>query len=181
MIIFKYILFYITLGIILSIDAFMACMAYGLSHQKKYFLILTPLAVGTCHILFPMLAITLYNQLHVDNYGIGKYLSSTIFVFLGLANLSKENSQKANPIFSLIGVLLLATAVSIDSFFVGISICIHKYSLIGCFIFGIVSFLSTILSLSLAKFLYQKVNIDFDIIVGLLFTIFGILIFFDIF
>lgn len=179
--IIKYILFYVAIGIALSIDAFMVCMAYGLGQHKKYILILTPFAVGSFHIIFPIIACILYGVLNLHNYGIGRYLSSTIFICLGLVNLLKSEDHNPNQVLSIIKVIVLAIAVSIDSFFVGFSISTNKYIFFAAIIFGITSFTFTCCSIFLAKTLNNKINFDMDLIIGIFFILLGILSFHEVF
>lgn len=177
----KYLIVYVAIGIFLSVDAFAACLAFGTDRNKTKNLIITPLTIGIFHILFPVVAFTFFGVLQLNYYGIGRYISSTIFISLGLINLLKKEHSKYRSVLNIIGIIILAVGVSIDSFFIGISLSmkITNIFLPAC-IFGLISCLTTIIALLLGKFLRHKLRIDLDLWSGIFFIILGILTFIDI-
>lgn len=177
----KYLIVYVAIGIFLSVDAFAACLAFGTDRNKTKNLIITPLAIGFFHIIFPVVAYSFFGVLKLNYYGIGRYISSTIFICLGLINLFKKEHSNFHSVLNLLGIVILAIGVSIDSFFIGISLSMRISNIIlpAC-IFGFISFITTIIALLLSKLISEKLNIDLDFWAGLFFVFLGVLTFFNI-
>lgn len=177
----KYLIVYVAIGVFLSVDAFAACLAFGTDQSKTKNLIITPLTIGFFHILFPIVAFTFFGVLKLNYYGIGRYISSTIFISLGLINLFKKEHSEYRSVLNIIGIIILSIGVSIDSFFIGVSLSmrITNIFLPAC-IFGLISFTTTIIALLLGQLITHKLSIDLELWAGIFFIILGFLTFINI-
>lgn len=155
-------LWYITIGIILSIDAVLVCTAYSVCFNKKDISIkLLPIFISVFHIIFPLIFgyAAKSVQVYVESYS--KFIAATIFLFLGLMLMFSKKEDQICCRRTVFYALLLALGVSIDSIIVGISLGLSSVEhniLHASLIFGTISFTLSYLSLKYIR----KINLKFD-------------------
>ena len=167
-------------GVSLSMDTFSLSLCYGtLNLDKKKAIILSAI-VGTFHFIMPLIGMTIGN-LVINNLIINeKYLILIIFSIIGIDMIYeafKENDKTL--LTSLMGILLFAFSVSIDSFSAGIGLNIMTNNIIETLIiFTITSAIFTFLGIKLGKTLNMKFGKISSILGGLVLIILGIYFFF---
>ncbi len=171
--------FYISVGLILSIDATLICAVYGINLKKndatRYIL---PILIGLMHIVFPI-AFGLLGVLlkeYVELYA--RFISAAIFIYLGVQMIRSKNDSEVCLSRSIRNSLLLALGVSIDSIVLGLSFGISsiEHNLIYAgLVFGIISFILSYLSLNhlpgfkkMERFNLQYVSGGFFILLAIL-------------
>lgn len=170
----------IGIGLILSIDAFVACTVYASNNQYlNKCKIWTPIFIGVLHFILPIIAykFCLVFKSDVDKYN--NIIGGVIFILLGIMSITKKDDD-TNSIVGIIGVVLLSFGVSMDSLFIGFSLGFTSdVILIPAAIFGITSFIITLLAFILGNRLSNKIN-DNGVISFIIFTILGLLTIFGI-
>lgn len=147
------VVFGITIGLILSIDAFVLSLLYGTTFKRKRDSLLTSIIVGFFHFFMPYLGYIMA-YLTLRNIELNtKLIASIIFLILGLLMIIQdENNKNTIKICSTIGKIIFAFSVSIDSFMVGISFEFLEVNILtSAFIFSIISASITLIGLSLGK------------------------------
>ncbi len=153
------ILYGLSIGIALSVDAFMLSLIYGSTFKRKLESIITSFLVGFFHFIMPILGYILafyfFKKINLFIYLDGKikYIAFIILIILGLMMLLKKNSDETFNINSLINKSLFAFSVSIDSFLTGIAFNTinHINIVIAAFLFALVSCSLTYLALTIGK------------------------------
>lgn len=144
----------LVIGISLSMDAFSLALSLSTITKQKNLFFIVPLTVGIFHFFMPLLGnfigIKLINILSLTT---NKVLG-IILIILGI-NLAihyfKDEDFKLN--FSLIGILLFALSVSLDSFSVGLGIsAITTKNYLASIIFAFCSATFTYLGLVIGKY-----------------------------
>lgn len=193
--IFVQILTYIGIGLILSIDAFFACVALAIDKGKnKKALMMTPFFIGVMHTLFPIIAALLVyfvfqgmNIHGLENYT--RWISGGIFFLLGIWSIFKKEEENENIIVTLMSVFVLSLSVSIDSILIGLSYGFEFISnpqqlytiYIAAPTFGIISSSIAFLSIKLGRKIIDKIqNVKFNLISGIFFILLAILTFFNV-
>ena len=153
-------LYYLLLGIGLSMDAFSLALAYGTNNLDKKTIINLSITVGTLHFIMPNIGGLLRNILVFD---ISKYTNiviSIIFLILAIEMIiSLMDEEKISPIKSFFDIFLFSVAVSLDSLIVGIALSLENKNIITAgVIFAIVSFVFTTSGLFLGEFFSQKIG-----------------------
>ncbi len=147
-------------GLSLSMDTFSLSLSIGTFNISKKKIIIYSLIVGIMHFFLPLLGYILslsirkIVDIHFDK------LLFFIFGFIGFEMLrdlfSKEEKEFS---FTIIGMLLCALSVSIDSFTIGL--CFNyafDFVLISCLIFFLLSSFFTYLGFIIGSFCKQKVG-----------------------
>lgn len=167
------------IAIALSVDASLACFACATSKTNRS-INYAPFFIGAFHFIFPLVSFTFFKSLIDDLENIGKIISSLIFIALGIICFF-DNEIKEHKLLGITSVILLAVGVSIDSLLIGISLCSEINNIIlPASIFGVISFLLSLLAIFLGVTVSKRINTKIDYLVGIFFIAIGILTFFDI-
>lgn len=142
----------VLIGISLSIDAFSVALSLGLNDDIKNKVLRYSFIVGMFHLFMPIFGQILKLFISKIIYIPSKELFLIVLIFLILGILIDKNQSK-----NIIGPLLFATSVSIDSFVVGFSLE-YSYLMVGSMIFAIISFLNTYLGFILAGKIKDKIG-----------------------
>lgn len=155
------------IGISLSMDTFSLSLTLGTVSENKLIKIL-PLFVGIFHFFMPILGnfigITLINLLNLAS----NIILGTVLIVLGI-NLAihyfKDESAEIN--LNIIGILIFALSVSIDSFSVGLGINdITNNYYIASIIFALCSAAFTYLGIIIGKYSSKLIG-KYAIILGI--------------
>ncbi len=157
----------------LSMDAFSLALAYGTNKiEKKYPLSIT---VGLFHFIMPIIGYligTIVMQIIKIKPNI---IVSIILIFIGISMCIKKE-EKIIPIKNIIEILLFSTAVSLDSFSVGIGLkAITNNIYKASFIFSITAGIITHLGLILGQKISKKIGYLAPIIGGIFLILIGIM------
>ncbi|ERJ12444.1 manganese efflux pump MntP [Haloplasma contractile] len=148
----------ISVGIALSIDAFMVSLLYGTSLKSRKQSLLTSSIVGSFHFFMPFigyfLAVKLLQSVHLAFNT--EIIAALILFMLGLMMIrqKEEESDSEQPnLGKIIGKLMFAFSVSIDSLLVGLSFKLGtEVNILFCaFLFAMVSGVITFIGLSIGK------------------------------
>lgn len=155
------------IGISLSMDTFSLSLTLGTVSENKLIKIL-PLFVGIFHFFMPLLGniigITLINLLNLAS----NIILGTVLIVLGI-NLAihyfKDETAEIN--LNIIGVIIFALSVSIDSFSVGLGINdITNNYYIASIIFALCSAAFTYLGIIIGKYSSKLIG-KYAIILGI--------------
>ena len=155
------------IGISLSMDTFSLSLTLGTVSENKLIKIL-PLFVGIFHFFMPILGniigVTLINLLNLAS----NIILGTVLIVLGI-NLAihyfKDESAEIN--LNIIGILIFALSVSIDSFSVGLGINdITNNYYIASVIFALCSASFTYLGIIIGKYSSKLIG-KYAIILGI--------------
>ena len=155
------------IGISLSMDTFSLSLTLGTVSENKLIKIL-PLFVGIFHFFMPILGnfigITLINLLNLAS----NIILGTVLIVLGI-NLAihyfKDETAEIN--LNIIGILIFAISVSIDSFSVGLGINdITNNYYIASIIFALCSAAFTYLGIIIGKYSSKLIG-KYAIILGI--------------
>ncbi len=155
------------IGISLSMDTFSLSLTLGTVSENKLIKIL-PLFVGIFHFFMPLLGnfigITLINLLDLAS----NIILGTVLIVLGI-NLAihyfKDETAKIN--LNIIGIIIFALSVSIDSFSVGLGINdITNNYYIASIIFALCSAAFTYLGIIIGKYSSKLIG-KYAIILGI--------------
>lgn len=155
------------IGISLSMDTFSLSLTLGTVSENKLIKIL-PLFVGIFHFFMPLLGniigITLINLLDLAS----NIILGTVLIVLGI-NLAihyfKDETEEIN--LNIIGVIIFALSVSIDSFSVGLGINdITNNYYIASIIFALCSAAFTYLGIIIGKYSSKLIG-KYAIILGI--------------
>ncbi len=155
------------IGISLSMDTFSLSLTLGTVSENKLIKIL-PLFVGIFHFFMPILGniigITLINLLNLAS----NIILGTVLIVLGI-NLAihyfKDESAEIN--LNIIGIIIFALSVSIDSFSVGLGINdITNNYYIASIIFALCSAAFTYLGIIIGKYSSKLIG-KYAIILGI--------------
>jgi len=174
----------ITLGITLSIDAFMFSLLFGSTIKYRRERIFTSIIVGFFHFILTLCGYYLTNFLftHTNLYQYIEhrieFLAFIILVFLGLMMINKKDNDVKYDISFFLHKCLFAFSVSVDSFFMGIALKAidHIIILISAPLFACVSCLLTFIALNVSKRTSNKfIDINLNIYAGILLIIIAII------
>lgn len=166
------------IGVSLSMDAFSLAILYGtLQSNIRHNLILSSL-VGIFHFFMPLIGIYFGNI--ITKYIDPSYVTSIIFIFIGLSMISDIfKKEKSVKILKFAEMFIFAFAVSIDSFSLGIGLNIftQKY-LFSSLCFCLCSFIFTLLGLSLGNKISNKIGSISTLIGGIVLSSIGLMVLF---
>jgi putative Mn2+ efflux pump MntP len=163
----------ILVALALSVDAFVACFAYGTNQKCSKTILKAPILIGAFHFIFPLITFYFFKSISVLN-PIGDIISSLIFIALGLFCFldKKETNKSALNIF---GLILLTFSVSIDSLLIGVSLAFEVKSIIlPAMIFGIVTATISYIAIKFGSYIACKIKYNLDSLAGLFFILFGL-------
>lgn len=154
------ILVILLIAVSLSMDAFSLALSVGtISLSAKSSLVLS-MVVGIFHFFMPIIGsyfgLLFVTHLHVDSH----FLSGIIFLYIAILMFKdfKEGDETSLKL-SVLGIIVFALGVSLDSFGVGFALNSYGNSkILAPFIFSIVSFSFTFLGLSLGKRLNKLIG-----------------------
>lgn len=178
------ILYGLTIGIALSVDAFMLSLIYGSTFKRKLESVITSFLVGLFHFIMPIFgyvfAFYFFRKINMSVYLDGKikFIAFIILFILGLMMLLKKKSNEPFNINNLINKSLFAFSVSIDSFLTGVAFTTidHINIIIASFLFAIVSCSLTFVALTIGKKGGRKLlNANLDYYAGLIMIILAII------
>lgn len=178
------VLYGLTIGAALSVDAFMLGLVYGCTFKRKIESLITCIIVGIFHCLMPLLGffITTIVLSKIDLVTVleGKvqYIASVILIFLGLLMINKKECNYQYNFYNLLSKIIFAFCVSIDSFLTGIAFTTvdHINIYIVSIIFTLVSSVLTYLALTIGKKTADKLlNLKLDFYAGILIIILAII------
>ena len=146
------------IGISLSMDAFLLSLiygTYGLLNKEKLFL---SIIVGLFHFIMPLFGILFGNV--ISSYFVSGFniVLGIIFGFIGVEMIiSSVHNKDVKLLYSLLGFIMFAFSVSIDSFSCGIGIKVISNNYVGIStIFMLCSSIFTYIGLVLGNSLNKK-------------------------
>ncbi len=148
-------------------DAFSVALSLGtLSISQKKCLHLS-LCVGAFHFFMPIIGSIIgtvfVRNLHVESH----FLSGIIFLYIAIEMIKDfKNDENTEFDLSIVGILLFALGVSLDSFGVGFTISLDVDTIIRCSLtFATFSAVITYIGLTLGKKLKSWVG-NYSILIG---------------
>ena len=139
-------------------DAFALSFAYGILNIRKKLALITSIIVGIFHFIMPLLG-NLFGNYIFENVSISpKYVMFIVFFILSI-NMFLSFFEKDKRLINLnvIGVILFAFSVSLDSFSVGLGLSYLSDNIIlSSLIFCIISATITNLGFVLGKKISDK-------------------------
>jgi len=155
------------IAISLSMDAFSLAISIGtLNLNSKYILVIS-LVVGLFHFIMPFTGDLISNlflgYITIDS----NFLSGIIFFYISILMFKDfKNGDEAKIKLTIIGCIIFAFSVSLDSFGVGFALELAGYlKYITFLIFSCSSFLFTFLGLRFGRFLKSIVG-DYSVLIG---------------
>lgn len=166
-----------SIGIALSMDAFSLSLGIGtfnISNKKALYL---AIIVGIMHFLMPYLGLAIGNSI-INYFKLNnEILLGSILIIISfemLFDLLKKEEKEYN--LSLIGMLLFAFGVSLDSFSTGLGlIVITNNYYIAMIIFSLCSFSFTYLGLTIGKYTNKLLGVYSNVIGAILLIIIGLI------
>jgi len=159
----------------LSMDAFSLAIAYGLANSNFNYLH-ESIIIGIFHFIMPLLGYILGNFILA-------YIALKINILVGIIliiisiNIIIESTKnvEVKNINNIWQMFLLALAVSLDSFSLGIGLkALIDNIIVAPFVFSFVSFLITYLGFIFGKFIGNKIGNISKIISSIILLLFGI-------
>lgn len=145
-------------------DAFSFALSIGTFNiQLKKSIVLTTI-IGLFHFFMPMLGFFLGKAFKVLLHIKFNYLTGVIFLFIALEMIKEFKKEEENIDLSIIGILVLALSVSIDSFAVGFTLKENIYT--TCLLFASFSAGFTYIGLQIGKSINKYVG-PFSKIIGI--------------
>jgi len=164
-------LIYFFMAVGLSMDAFSLAIAYGTNGLSKKKAILLSISVGIFHFIMTNLGNIVGNSYFQKLIVHSNYVVGIIFFLLAIEMIFSLKEEKEVVITNFLSIIIFSFTVSIDSFSVGIALGITNSNItFASLMFSIVSFLFTLIGLSIGKYLSNQF--------GKKATIFGIIILF---
>ena len=150
----KELLILLIIGISLSIDAFSVATVIGMTYPSTKKSLFTSIIVGIFHFVMPLLGVYVSYQI-TKTININTNMLLGIILILISLQMFIEYIKPSNKEISLniLGVLLFAFGVSLDSFSIGMGLnAITDNLLLSSTIFSACSFTLTFLGLTLGKY-----------------------------
>jgi len=166
-----------SVGIALSMDTFSLSLGVGTFNITNKKALILSLIVGIMHFIMPFIGVLLGNSLinlfKLDsNFLLGLILIAISFEML--FDLFKKEDRKFN--LSLIGMVLFALGVSLDSFSTGLGLnAITENIYMAMSIFSVCSFCFTYLGLTLGKYTNRLLGVYSSVVGAILLIIIGII------
>ena len=164
-------------AISLSMDAFSLSLLYGTLGLKPNKELLISIIVGIFHFFMPIIGL-IFGKVTVNLIDT-KIDRITGIIFIGLAVEMLLSINKKDDIKELTGIISLfffALAVSVDSFFMGISLGINNTNIIlSAFIFMITSMIFTLVGLKIGNKIKIKMGNLSTIIGSIILLILGLI------
>lgn len=155
------------IAVSLSMDAFSLALSFGTLVSNRKTRIIVSSTVGVFHFFMPLLG-SFVGTLFMKNLNVqADFLEGIIFLYIALVMFKdfKSDSEETFNI-GLIGILLFALGVSLDSFGVGFALNEVILKMIKCSMtFAITSFLFTFTGMNLGNKLNSLVG-KYSILIG---------------
>lgn len=159
-------------------DAFCLSLSYGILNVKLNKMIITSIIVGVFHFFMPLLGnkfgILLFNYVYIKP----KYILFFVFLYLSInmiLSFFAKNKKPSN--LNMIGIILFAISVSLDSFSLGIGITyLYENVYLSCLLFCIISMVFTLIGFLLGNKLSYKIGKYSYLLGGLILLIYSIII-----
>ncbi|MDF2699831.1 MAG: hypothetical protein K0Q49_1387 [Haloplasmataceae bacterium] len=177
-------IFGITIGLALSIDAFMLSLVFGSTFKRKLESIFTSFIVGFFHFFMPILGYYLttlvFTKINLTYYLESKlnFIAFLILIILGIMMIIKKEDGEVFNKRNLFNKLLFAFSVSVDSFLTGIALkTMQNINIIFvAIIFAFVSCTLTFIGLSIGKKTAEKLlHLRLDFYAGIIMIILAII------
>lgn len=177
-------LYGITLGLALSVDAFMLSLVYGTTCKRKIENLFTSILVGFFHftllIIGYLLASLVFSSINLATYFQGKarFISFLILVMIGFMMIFKNDTKYTSIKHNILSKFLFAFSVSFDSFLTGIAFTTinHINIIIVAIFISIISSTITLTSLSLGKKTRDRfLNKNLEFYAGILIIILAVI------
>ncbi len=156
----------VAIAISLSMDAFSMAMSIGTLRLSRKINLMLSVLVGAFHFFMPMLGTAcgniFFRSLHVDMH----ILSGAIFFYIATMMFKDFKKEEETFKLSIVGAVMFALGVSLDSFGVGFALqltlgeCIRSFAIFTC-----CSATFTYVGLELGRFLSSLVG-DYSVLVG---------------
>lgn len=178
------IIYGITLGFALSVDAFMLSLIYGSTFKRKMESIITSIIVSSFHFSILLIGyyITLifFTSLNLYDYFEDKvqFFSFLILALLSIMMLYKNDNKIINTKRNIFSKCLFALSVSLDSFLAGIALTSIKHIIIfiTAICISIISFIITLFALLLGHKTKEKLlNKNFEFYASIILLILAII------
>lgn len=148
-------------------DAFSLAVSIGTMSISKLKTLILSSIVGIFHFIMPLIG-SFVGLAFLSKFKLNiNFLSGVIFFYIGIQmfkEFKEENSNKIN--LNLLGMIIFAIGVSLDSFGVGMTFnCTFEKKIIYSLIFSIFSAFFTLLGLILGKFINKLIG-DYAIVLG---------------
>jgi manganese efflux pump family protein len=171
------IFFGVTIGIAVSVDAFMLSLVYGSTFVRRREAYITSFFVGLFHFFMPFLGFILATAIFKQTNLITlledklKYFTFAILMILGVMMIIKDTESQPSNLPNLFNKLFFAFSVSLDSFLIGIAFT--TFDEVNIFIvailFSSISALVTFFALFIGKRTANKfINKDLNFYAGIL-------------
>ena len=165
------------IAISLSMDAFSLSLAYGMIGINKKETIILSLIVGIFHYIMPLIGLSIGFIIDTISFINLNILASIILIYIGI-DLIVSNPKEDKLIISIIGFIIFALSVSIDSLTVGISLkALTNNYLLTCSTFAITSLIFTYIGLIIGNIIGKRVGIYSKIIGGIILIVIAIIIY----
>jgi putative Mn2+ efflux pump MntP len=164
------------IGIALSMDTFSLSLCYGVLELSKRKMITLAVIVGLFHFFMPILGMVfgdiIKSLIIIDM----KIIVFAIFMILGVEIIMSSIKKEASIILlNMVGMVLFAFTVSIDSFSAGIGInFISDKHLLCSVIFSLTSLTFTYVGLAIGNFIGSKFKDVSKVIGGLILIAFAL-------
>ena len=161
MVILLFFLYIVLIAISLSVDAFTLSLAIGKYIKQKHVMILT-IFVGFFHFIFTILGFSLNMYINLQN----KYhslLTLIIFLILLIKLIQDYFSEKETITYiTIISIILISLSVSLDSFFVGLTL--KNNIMLSAVTFSTVSLFSTYIGLTIGRYMEDTFGKKFSLL-----------------
>lgn len=164
----------IFVGIALSMDAFSLSICINSTHYDEKIMMRLASLIGLMHIIMTTCGllighfIELNVPLFIQKISFIIYLVIGIFIILGSIKKKKESFLITNY-----GLFMLAFGLSTDSFTVGLGNVSHNNVIYMPILFGMISYIFSILGLKTGKYLNKKTGKYFIFLGGSIFIIYA--------
>lgn len=164
------------IGISLSLDAFSLSLTFGTLNLNTKNKIILSLIVGIFHFIMPLIGLNIGILLFTFIKIKITFIVGIIFLILGITMIKENNESKL--VISIIGFIVFAFSVSIDSFSTGIGLgAITNYKIMPSIIFSITSYSFTFVGLIIGSYIESKLGKYASILGGIILIILSILYF----
>lgn len=165
------------IGIALSMDTFSLSLSIGVFNNSNKKSLLLSLIVGCMHFLMPFIGMLLGSKL-IQIFELQcDFILGIILIFIAIqivVDIIKKEEEKFN--LSLLGMLLFAFGVSLDSFSVGLGIkAITDNIYLAMSLFAVCSFIFTYGGLIIGKYASKLLGTYANIIGAIILFILGII------
>lgn len=169
----------LALALALGTDSFSVCLGIGTTRVSLNGILRISTVIGIFHVFMPLAGIMLGDLLGRLAGDIAGLVGAMILILIGAKIIwesIKGDNEKANVNYtSLVGILILATGVSLDALTIGFSLGALGMPLtISVIFFGVVAFLMSCLGLILGRQLSTLIGQRAEIAGGIILIALGL-------